>query len=112
MRPLSSGHVHTLSYARSGRMLPPFSGRGASPHRRGDIEAAVGVTTGVSAADRVTTVLAAVRPEPTPRICAVRAMSFRCGPAPAVYWSGGDTPKPQWISWLWPVLLPAASFAN
>lgn len=41
------------------------------------IEAAQGVTTGISAADRATTVLAAVGPRPGRRISINRGISFR-----------------------------------
>ena len=76
------------------------------------IEAAEGVTTGVSAADRVATVQATSARRPGRKICAAPAMSFRCGRVPAAFWSVAAIPKPRWTSWPWPVLSPAGYFAN
>lgn len=47
------------------------------------IEAREGVTTGISAADRATTVKAAVAPDAHPGIWSSRAIFSRCGPATA-----------------------------
>ena len=58
------------------------------------IEARRGVTTGISAADRATTILTAIKPQdeagatwPGPATC------FRCGPATAACWCAPGRPK-------------------
>lgn len=76
------------------------------------IEAAEGVTTGVSAADRVATVQAAVSPEARPEDLRRPGHVFPLRARPAAFWSVAAIPKPRWTSWPWPVLSPAGYFAN
>ena len=77
------------------------------------IEAAEGVTTGVSAADRVTTVRAAIAAGmPGPTTCAARAMSFPFASGPAGCWSARATPRPWWTSCAWPGWSPAGCSAS
>lgn len=58
------------------------------------IEAANGVSTGVSAADRVATVQAAIRTDACRRICTAPAMFSLYAHGPAGCWKGAGTPRP------------------
>lgn len=66
------------------------------------IEAAQGVTTGVSAADRLATVRAAIAEDATPADLNRPGHVFPCRPATAGSWSAGGTPRPRWTSCAWP----------
>ena len=61
------------------------------------IEAARGVTTGISAADRARTILAAVAPTRSPETWFARATSSRCGRARAGCWCAPARPRARWI---------------
>ena len=64
------------------------------------IEAREGITTGISAADRATTIKAAV------------AMSSPCVPAPTACWPAPARPKAAWTWPVWPVSSPPPSSAR
>ena len=70
------------------------------------IEAAEGVTTGVSAADRVKTIRTAIADDATPATCSP------CARDPAACASAPGTPKPAWISCALRGCRPTASCAN
>ena len=83
--------------------LPPMSPINTSAPRTAfteSIDARRGTTTGISAADRATTILAAIDPatRPAALILAVPATSFPCARAVAACWSAQDRPKPPSIS--------------
>ncbi len=66
------------------------------------IEAREGVTTGVSAADRVTTILTAIAENAQPEDLSAPDTFFLCAPPPVVCWSGAATPKVRWRWRGWP----------
>ncbi len=67
-----------------------------------DAQARFGVTTGISARDRATTIRVAVDPAPRPPICGMPGTSFRCARARAACCSAWATPRPRWIWRAWP----------
>jgi 3,4-dihydroxy 2-butanone 4-phosphate synthase/GTP cyclohydrolase II len=91
--------------------LPPMSSRNNSRFGTAfceSIEAAEGVTTGISAADRAHTIRVAIDPASKPAIWFVPAMSFPCGLAKAACWCAPGKPKPRWIWRGWRVCARAA----
>ena len=66
------------------------------------IEARKGVTTGISAADRATTILTAVADDAKPADLVQPGHIFPCGPEKAASWSGSARPKDPWILPGWP----------
>ena len=80
--------------------LPPMSSRNNSRFGTAfteSIEAAEGVTTGISAADRAQTIRVAIDPTASPAIWFVPAMSSLYGLAKAACWSVPGKPKRPWI---------------
>ena len=65
------------------------------------IEAAIGVSTGISAHDRAKTIAAAAKPDAVAPTWYPPGMFFRCAPRRAVFWCAPDTPKPVaiWPTW-------------
>ena len=85
--------------------LPPMSSRNNSRFGTAfteSVEAAEGVTTGISAADRAHTIRVAIDPSANRAIWFVPAMSSPCGLAKAVSWFAPAKPKQPsiWLAWL------------
>jgi 3,4-dihydroxy-2-butanone 4-phosphate synthase len=82
--------------------LPLMVQNNTSPFETGftvSIEAKCGVTTGISAADRATTVAAAVADDAKAGDLTRPGHIFPYGPATAVSWCGWGRPK---AAWTWP----------
>ena len=67
-----------------------------------DAQRRFGVTTGISATDRATTIHVAINPATVPSDLRRPGTSFRCAPGPAACFSGWGRPKPASISPGWP----------
>jgi len=72
------------------------------------VDAAEGVSTGISAADRALTIQVAMRPDAKPSDLARPGHIFPSGRAMAVYWSAPDRPKQRSIWPDWPDCTQAA----
>ena len=62
-----------------------------------DAERRFGVTTGISASDRATTIHVAINPATVPPTSAGRGTSSRSAPGPAACCSASARPRPAWI---------------
>jgi 3,4-dihydroxy 2-butanone 4-phosphate synthase/GTP cyclohydrolase II len=76
------------------------------------VDAARGITTGISAADRARTIKVMAGPTAVPAIWCSPATSFRCGPNRAACCNGPATPRRRWIWSSWPERGPWASAAK
>jgi len=96
----------TLTRERCDRLqLPPMAARNGDKKGTAftvSIEAAEGVTTGISAADRARTVQAAVQATPSPAIWCSRATSSRCRRSTAACCCAPAIPRPAATSRSWP----------
>jgi 3,4-dihydroxy 2-butanone 4-phosphate synthase len=95
--------------------LPPMAPENGSRYGTPftvSIEAREGVTTGVSAQDRVTTIRAAIAPTPNPTTWCARATCFRCAPTRPAYWAARAIPKARSTWRSWPACSPPACCAS
>ena len=76
------------------------------------VDAAKGVTTGISAHDRAATIRTIARPKSGPKISSSLGISFLCGRRKAVCCGARDTPKQPSISPAWRVCNQPACFAK